>query len=39
MASNYNLVPRPIVLLIDEQSVQIMERRETHEDLFLRYTF
>ncbi|HEY3993388.1 MAG TPA: diaminopimelate decarboxylase [Ktedonobacteraceae bacterium] len=39
MASNYNLVPRPIVLLIDEQSVQIMERRETHEDLFSRYPF
>ena len=38
MASNYNLVPRPSVLMIDEQSsVQIMERRETHEDLFSRY--
>lgn len=38
MASNYNLVPRPAVLLIDERNVQVMERRETYEDLFLRYT-
>ncbi|HEX6483666.1 MAG TPA: diaminopimelate decarboxylase [Ktedonobacteraceae bacterium] len=37
MASNYNLVPRPIVLLIDEHSVQVMERRETFDDLLLRY--
>lgn len=37
MASNYNLVPRPAVLLVDEDEVQLMERRETHEDLFLRY--
>ncbi len=39
MASNYNLVPRPAVLLIDEQHVQLMERRETCEDLFARYQF
>lgn len=39
MASNYNLVPRPAVLLVDEQSIQVMERRETHDDLFSRYTF
>jgi diaminopimelate decarboxylase len=38
MASNYNLVPRPAVLLIDEHNVQIMERRETFDDLLLRYT-
>ena len=38
MASNYNLVPRPCVLLVDQQSVQIIERRETYEDLFSRYT-
>jgi diaminopimelate decarboxylase len=37
MASNYNLVPRPTVLLIDEHSVQVMERRETYDDLLLRY--
>ena len=37
MSSNYNLVPRPIVLLIDEHSVQVMERRETFDDLLLRY--
>jgi diaminopimelate decarboxylase len=39
MASNYNLVPRPAVLLVDENSVQVMERRETYEDLFARYIF
>lgn len=39
MASNYNLVPRPAVLLVDAHSVQLMERRETHEDLFARYEF
>src|SRR5258708_23880584 len=29
MASNYNLVPRPAVLIVDENAVYIMERRET----------
>jgi len=37
MASNYNLVPRPAVLLIDEHSVQVMERRETFDELLSRY--
>ena len=37
MASNYNLVPRPAVLLVDEQKVQVMERRETFADIVLRY--
>ena len=37
MASNYNLVPRPAVLLVDEGTVQVMERRETLADLVLRY--
>lgn len=37
MASNYNLVPRPAVLLLDEQKVQLMERRETYDDIFIRY--
>ncbi|MEO8971477.1 MAG: diaminopimelate decarboxylase [Ktedonobacteraceae bacterium] len=37
MASNYNLVPRPAVLLIDEQHVQVMERRETYDDMLSRY--
>jgi diaminopimelate decarboxylase len=37
MASNYNLVPRPAVLLVDEQGVQVMERRETYDDLLTRY--
>jgi len=37
MASNYNLVPRPAVLLLDEQQVQVMERRETYHDILSRY--
>jgi len=37
MASNYNLVPRPAVLLVDEKGVYLMERRETMEDLLARY--
>lgn len=37
MASNYNLMPRPAVLLLDEQGVQVMERRETYDDLLARY--
>ena len=37
MASNYNLVPRPAVVLVNEQQVEVMERRETYDDLLLRY--
>ncbi len=37
MASNYNLVPRPALLLVDEQNIQVMERRETYEDVLGRY--
>jgi diaminopimelate decarboxylase len=37
MASNYNLVPRPAVILVDEGRVQVMERRETFADLVSRY--
>ncbi len=37
MASNYNLVPRPAVLLIDEQQVLTMERREIYDDVLVRY--
>lgn len=37
MASNYNLVPRPAVLLVDDQQVQVMERRETYDDILARY--
>lgn len=38
MASNYNLVPRPAVLLVDEHGLQVMERRETYDDLLARYS-
>ena len=38
MASNYNLVPRPAVLLIDEERIRIMERRETYDDVLARYS-
>ncbi|MGB8348268.1 MAG: diaminopimelate decarboxylase [Ktedonobacteraceae bacterium] len=37
MASNYNLVPRPAVILLDEQSVQVMQRRESYTDILSRY--
>ncbi|MGI9062030.1 MAG: diaminopimelate decarboxylase [Ktedonobacteraceae bacterium] len=37
LSSNYNLVPRPAVVLVDENHVQLMERRETYEDLLSRY--
>ncbi len=39
MASNYNLVPRPAVLLVDEGEMEVMERRETYDDLLARYHF
>lgn len=37
MSSTYNLVPRPAVVLVDEGNVQVMERRETVDDLLQRY--
>jgi diaminopimelate decarboxylase len=37
MASNYNLVPRPAVILVDKRTVQVMERRETYADIVSRY--
>ena len=39
MASHYNLVPRPAVLLLGEQQSLLMERRETYHDLMARYQF
>lgn len=33
MASNYNLVPPPAVLLIDEERILTMEHRETYSDV------
>ena len=36
MASNYNLVPRPALLLVEQGQTQIMQRRETYEDLVRR---
>ena len=38
MASNYNLVPRPAVLLIDDKRIHMMERRETYDDVLARYS-
>jgi diaminopimelate decarboxylase len=37
MASNYNMMPRPTVILIDEKQVSIMERRETYDDMLARF--
>jgi diaminopimelate decarboxylase len=36
MASNYNLVPRPAVLLLRDGQVQVAQRRETYDDLVAR---
>lgn len=37
MSSNYNLVPRPAVILVDADGARLMERRETVEDVLRRY--
>ncbi len=37
MASNYNMIPRPAVILIDKEQIRLMERRETYEDMLARY--
>lgn len=37
MSSNYNLVPRPAVLFVNEQDIKVMERRETYADVLARY--
>jgi diaminopimelate decarboxylase len=34
MASNYNMVPRPCVLLVRPGHVQVMRRRESYADLW-----
>jgi diaminopimelate decarboxylase len=36
MASNYNLVPRPAVLLLNHGTARVIQRRETYEDLVRR---
>lgn len=33
MASNYNRVPRPPIVMLDENDVRVVVRRETHEDM------
>jgi diaminopimelate decarboxylase len=38
MASNYNLVPKPAVILVNEHESTIIERRETYQDILKRYT-
>jgi diaminopimelate decarboxylase len=36
MASNYNLAPRPAVVLVNDGQAQLMQRRETYSDLVAR---
>lgn len=36
MASTYNLVPRPAVLLVSDGAARLIQRRETYEDLAAR---
>ncbi len=38
MASNYNLVPCPAVIVVNEQQILSMERRETYDDVLARYS-
>jgi len=33
MASNYNLVPRPAVVVVNQGHVRLVRRRETFDDL------
>jgi diaminopimelate decarboxylase len=33
MASNYNLSPRPAVVVVSDGHVRLVRRRETYEDL------
>ncbi len=33
----YNLVPRPAVIFVDKEAVQVMERREAFADMVSRY--
>ena len=33
MASNYNLVPRPAVVVVKDGSARLVRRRESYEDL------
>jgi diaminopimelate decarboxylase len=35
MASNYNLVPRPAVVVIADGQARLVRRRETYADLLL----
>ncbi len=35
MSSNYNMAPRPAVLLVADGQVRVLRRRETYEDLIL----
>jgi len=36
MSSNYNRIPRPAAVLVHDGSAEVIQRRETSEDL-LRY--
>ncbi len=33
MASNYNLVPRPAIVMVKDGQARLIRRRETYEDL------
>jgi diaminopimelate decarboxylase len=34
MASNYNAVPRPAIVLVKDGSARLIRRRETYADVF-----
>ena len=33
MASNYNLIPRPAIVMVKDGQARVIRRRETYEDL------
>jgi diaminopimelate decarboxylase len=35
MASNYNLNPRPAVIMVKDGEARLIRRRETYEDMML----
>ena len=35
MASNYNLNPRPPIVMVDNGKIRLIRRRETYQDLML----
>ena len=37
MASNYNMAPRPAIVMVSDGDARLMRRRESYEDLLATY--